>query len=80
MFSFRSFIVSGLPFRSLIHFEFIFVYGVRKFITALFIIARTCKQPRCPLTDEWIQKLWYIYIMEYYSAVKKNTFESVPVR
>ena len=47
-----------------------------KFIAALFIIARTWKQPRCPSADEWIRKLWYIYTMEYYSAVKKNTFES----
>ena len=47
------------------------------FITALFIIARKWKQPRCPSADEWIRKLWYIYIMEYYSATKKNTFESV---
>ena len=48
------------------------------FITALFIIARTWKQPRCPSADEWIRrKLWYIYTMEYYSAIKKNTFESV---
>ena len=47
------------------------------FIAALFIIARTWKQPRCPSADEWIRKLWYIYTMEYYSAVKKNTFESV---
>ena len=39
------------------------------FITALFIIARTWKQPRCPLADEWIRKLWYVYIMEYYSAI-----------
>ena len=46
------------------------------FIAALFTIARTCKQPRCP-SDEWIRKLWYIYTMEYYSAIKKNTFESV---
>ena len=45
-------------------------------ITALFIIARTWKQPRCPSADEWIRKLWYIYIMEYYSAIKNNTFES----
>ena len=46
------------------------------FITALFIIARTWKQPRFPSADEWIRK-WYIYTMEYYSAIKKNTFESV---
>ena len=50
------------------------------FITALFIIARTWKQPRCPSADEWIGKLWYIYTMEYYSAITKNTFESVLMR
>ena len=50
------------------------------FIAALFIIARTCKQPRCPSADEWIRKLWYRYTMEYYSAIKKNTFESVLMR
>ena len=50
------------------------------FIAALFTIARTWKQPRCPLTDEWIMKLWYIYTMEYYSAIKRNTFESVLMR
>ena len=50
------------------------------FITALFIIARTLKQPSCPSADEWIRKLWYIYIMEYYSAIKENTFESVLIR
>ena len=50
------------------------------FIAALFTIARTWKQPRCPLADEWIRKLWYIYIMEYYSAIKKNAYESVPIR
>ena len=48
------------------------------FITALFII--TWKQPRCPSADEWIRKRWYIYTMEYYSAIKKNTFESVLMR
>ena len=50
------------------------------FIAALFIIARTWKQPRCPSADEWIRKLWYIHTMEYYSAIKKNTFESVLIR
>ena len=50
------------------------------FITALFIIARTWKQPRWPSADEWIRKLWYIYTMEYYSAIKKNTFESFLMR
>jgi len=50
------------------------------FITALFIIARTWKQPRCPSTEEWIKKLWYMYTMEYYSAIKRNTYESVLVR
>ena len=50
------------------------------FITALFTIARIWKRPRCPLADEWIRKLWYIYTMEYYSAIKKKTFESVLIR
>ena len=50
------------------------------FIAALFIIARTWKQPRCPSADKWIRKLWYIYTMEYYLTVKKNTFESVLMR
>ena len=50
------------------------------FIAALFIIARTWKQLSCPSADEWIRKLWYIYTMEYYSAIKKNTFESVLMR
>ena len=50
------------------------------FIAALFIIARTWKQPRCPLADEWIKKLWYICTMEYYSAITKNSFESVLMR
>ena len=44
---------------------------------ALFTIARTGKQSRCPSTDEWVKKLWYIYTMEYYSALKRNAFESV---
>ena len=50
------------------------------FTTALFTIARTWKQPRCPSTDEWIKKMWYIYTMEHYSAIKKNKSESVLVR
>ena len=50
------------------------------FIAALFAIARRWKQPRCPLRDEWIKKLWYIYTMEYYSAIKRNTFESALMR
>ena len=51
-----------------------------KFITALFIIARTWKLPRCPWPDKRIRKLWYIYTMEYYSAIKKSSFESVLMR
>ena len=47
------------------------------FIAELFITARMWKQPRCPLADKWIIKLWYIHTMEYYSAFKKNAFESV---
>ena len=50
------------------------------FIAALFIIARTWKQPRFPLADEWIRKLWYIYTMEYYSVINNNAFESVLIR
>ena len=50
------------------------------FIAALFMIARTWKQPRCRLADEWIRKLRYTYTMEYYSTIKKNTFESVLMR
>ena len=50
------------------------------FTATLFIIARTWKQPRCPLTDEWIKKLWYIYTTEYYSAIKRNALESVLMR
>ena len=50
------------------------------FITTLFTIARAWKQPRCPLAGKWIRKLWYIYTMECYSAIKKNTFESVLMR
>ena len=46
---------------------------IQVFIAALFAIARTWKQPRCPLADEWMKKLWSIYTMEYYSALKRNT-------
>ena len=51
--------------------------GTPLLIAALFIIARAWKQPRCPLIDEWIKKLWYMYTMEYHSVIKSNTFESV---
>ena len=50
------------------------------FITVLFTVARTQKQPRSPSTDERIKKLWYIYTVEYYSAIKRNVFESVLMR
>ena len=50
------------------------------FMAALFIKATTWKQPRCPSSEEWIKKLWYVYTMEYYSAIKKNAFESVLMR
>ena len=51
--------------------------GTPMFIAALFTIAKTWKQPRCPSANESIRKLWYIYTMEYYSAVKRNIFESI---
>ena len=54
--------------------------GIPLFTEALFIIAKTWKQPRCPSTDECIKKLWYIYTVECYSAIKRNTFESVQMR
>ena len=47
------------------------------FLAALFTIVRTWKQPRCPLTNEWIKKLWYIHTMDYYSTIKRKAFESV---
>ena len=50
------------------------------FIASLFTIARTWKQPRCPLADKRIRKLWYIYTMEYFSAIENNAFESVLMR
>ena len=50
------------------------------FTAALFTIARTWKQPRCALTDECIKRLWYTYRIEYYSAIKRNAFESILVR
>ena len=58
--------------------ETIYVF-IAMFIAALFIIARTWKQPRCPSADEWIIH-WYIYTIKYYSAIKKNAFESVLMR
>ena len=51
-----------------------------KFIAALFTIARIWKQHRCPSADEWKRKLWYIYTMKHYSAIKKTAFESVLMR
>ena len=55
--------------------------GVDQSAVQLFTIARTWKQPRChPDADEWIRKLWHIYTVEYYSAIKKNAFESVLMR
>ena len=50
------------------------------FIAALFTIARTRKQPKCPSTDEWIKKMWHIYTMDYYSAMKRNKTELFVVR
>ena len=50
------------------------------FIAALFTIAKTWKQPKCPLTDEWIKKVWHMYTMEYYSAIKRNKIELFVVR
>ena len=50
------------------------------FTAALFTITRARKQPRCPSADKWMRKLWYMYTVEYYSAIKKNAFASVPMR
>ena len=50
------------------------------FIAALFTVARTWEQPRCPLADAWIRKLWYIYTIEYYSVIKRNALELVLMR
>ena len=47
---------------------------------AVFTLARTWKQPRCPVTDEWIKKIWYMYTMKYYSTIKKNEFKLVVMK
>ena len=70
-----------LPYHSAIPFLDIYVEKMKTliwkdtctpmFVAALFIIAKTWKQPKCPLTDEWIKKMWYIYKMEYYSAIER---------
>ena len=52
----------------------------KMFIAALFTIARTWKQPKCPSTDEWLKKMWHIYTMEYYSAIKRNEIELFVVK
>ena len=52
----------------------------KMFIAALFTVVRTWKQPKCPSTDEWIKKMWHIYTMEYYSAIKRNEMEVFVVR
>ena len=54
--------------------------GTPVFNAAVFTIARTWKQPKCPMTDEWIKKMWHIYTMEYYSAIKRNEIELFVVR
>ena len=51
-----------------------------EFVAAPFTVARTWKQPSCPLTDEWVQRSWYIYTMDYYSAIRRKAFESVLMR
>ena len=56
------------------------MFGTKMFIAALFTIARTWKQPKCPSTDEWIKKMWHIYTMEYYSAVTRNEMEVFVMR
>ena len=52
----------------------------KMFIAALFTIARTWKQPKCPSSDDWIKKMWHIYTMEYYSAIKRNEMEVFVMR
>ena len=56
------------------------VSGTKMFIAAVFTIARTWKQPKCPSSDEWIKKMWHIYTVEYYSAIKRNEIELFVVR
>ena len=62
------------------HVQIVNTYLDFKILLILFTTASTWKQPRCPLADEWLRRLWYTYTMEYYSAIKKNAFESVLMR
>ena len=63
-----------------IQIQIMLIEGRNKPPQSLFTIARTWKQPKCPATDEWIKKMWHIYTMEYYSAIKRNKIELFVVR
>ena len=79
---FEDYLTSAIPLLGIYHEETIIEKDTctPMFIAALFIIARIWKQPRCLSTDKWIKKLWYIYKMKYFSAIKRSTLESILVR